>query len=371
MAPRALHELPEGGKVIAELGAAISLSSVMSERSAQPVAGEHRPLTIEIVRGDMVESRHAVAFAAVEASGRRVAWAGEVEAPVYARSAVKGLQALPLIETGAADRWNLDDAELAIACASHNGEKRHVDTVLRWLGRMGFSPADLECGSHAPYDEPSAQALLRTGERPGPAHNNCSGKHAGFLATARHKSEPASGYIRADHPVQRRVTRALGEMCGTDLSRAPVGIDGCGIPTIGIPLEKLALGMARLADPAKLPAERRAAAERIRRAVAAEPFMVGGTGSFCTEVMQQLKARAFVKTGAEGVFCAALPEEGLGVALKAADGASRASEAAMAHLLDRFGVLDEAARGALERRLHPAIFNRAGRLVGAIRVHAA
>jgi L-asparaginase II len=160
-------------------------------------------------------------------------------------------------------------------------------------------------------------------------------------------------------------------MCGVDLSRAPAGIDGCGIPTIGIPLEKLALGMARLADPVSLPQERREAAERIRRAVAAEPYMVAGAGRFCTEVMAVTGARAFVKTGAEGVFCAALPEQGLGIALKAADGAGRAAEAAMAHLLDRFGALGEDGRRALAPRLHPTILNRAGRRVGTIRVDAA
>jgi L-asparaginase II len=343
----------------------------MTEFPVQPDAGGHRPLLVEVLRGDMVESRHAVAFAAVDATGRRVAWGGDVEAPVYGRSAVKGLQALPLVETGAADRWGLGDAELALACASHGGEERHVETVLRWLQAMGLAAADLECGSHLPYHEPSAAAMIRAGKSPSPAHNNCSGKHAGFLAAALHKGEPTKGYIAADHPVQRRVTRALEEMCGADLSRAPVGIDGCGIPTIGIPLEKLALGMARLADPAKLPAERRAAVERIRRAVAAEPFMVAGTGRFCTEVMQQLGARAFVKTGAEGVFCAALPEKGIGIALKAADGAGRGAEAAVAHLLERFGALDEAGRRrALAPRLKPSLFNRAGRVVGEIRVAA-
>jgi L-asparaginase II len=330
-----------------------------------------RPLLVEVTRGAMVESRHAVAFAAVDASGRRVAWRGEVEAPVYARSAVKGLQALPLLETGAAERWGLSDAEIALACASHNGEPRHVAAVLAWLARIGLSAGDLECGSHLPYHEPSAAVLIRAGQGPTPAHNNCSGKHAGFLSTARHKGEPSKGYIAADHPVQRRVTRALEEMCGADLSRAPVGIDGCGIPTIGIPLEKLALGMARLADPSGFPGERRAAAERIRRAVAAEPFMVAGSGRFCTEVMAEAGPAAFVKTGAEGVFCAALPGKGLGIALKAADGAGRAAEAVMAHLLERFGVIDEAGRRrALAARLRPSLFNRAGRVVGEIRVRA-
>jgi L-asparaginase II len=341
-----------------------------AESSMRPDGGGQGPLLVEITRGDMVESRHAVSFAAVDAAGRRLAWRGAVESPVYARSAIKGLQALPLVETGAADRWGLGDAELALACASHSGEPRHVDSVLAWLERMGLSASDLECGSHLPYHEPSAAALIREGRRPSPAHNNCSGKHAGFLATARHKGELAKGYIGADHPVQRRVTRALEEMCGVELARAPTGVDGCGIPTIGIPLESLALGMARLADPAGLPEGRRDAAERIRSAVAAEPFMVAGTGRFCTDVMAQTGARAFIKTGAEGVYCAALPEQGIGIALKVADGAGRASEAAMAHLLERFGALDEASRQALADRLHPSIFNRAGRLVGSIRVNA-
>jgi L-asparaginase II len=336
----------------------------------QPGGAGHGPLIVEISRGDMVESRHAVSFAALDAAGRPVEVRGDVQSPVYPRSAIKGLQALPLVETGAADRWKYGDAELALACASHSGEARHADTVLRILERLGLGAGDLECGSHLPYHEPSAAALIRSGASATPAHNNCSGKHAGFLATARHKGEPVRGYIRPEHPVQQRVTRALEEMCGTDLSRAPTGIDGCGIPVIGIPLEKLALGMARLADPAKLGEERRAAAERIRRAVAAEPFMVAGTGRFCTEMMTQLGARAFLKTGAEGVFCAALPEQGIGIALKAADGAGRASEAAMAHLLDRFGVLGDRDKEALARFLAPPIFNRAGRLVGAIGVHA-
>ncbi len=342
----------------------------MSEFPAQPRIGGHAPLIVEIARGDMVESRHAVSFAAVDSAGRRIAWRGEIESPIFARSAVKGLQALPLIESGAADRWAVDEAELALACASHNGEPRHVERVLRWLGRIGLSQADLECGSHMPYHEPSAAALILAQRAASPAHNNCSGKHAGFLATARHLNERVRGYIEPDHPVQRRITRALEEMCGVDLSRAPRGIDGCGIPVMGIPLEKLALGMARLADPDALPPARRAAIERIRGAVAAEPFMVAGTGRFCTEVMEHLGARAFVKTGAEGVFCAALPEQGVGVALKTADGAGRAAEAVTAHLLESFGLLDERSRKALASRLHPPILNRAGRLVGAIRINA-
>lgn len=340
----------------------------MTHPIAQPDTPGHAPLLVEVWRGDMVESRHLVSFAAVDAAGTRIAWGGEIDAPVYPRSAVKGLQGLPLIETGAADRWGVSTAELALACASHSGEPRHIAAVSAWLDRMGLSAADLECGGHPPFHESSAAALIRAGASPTAAHNNCSGKHAGFLATALHMGEPRRGYILPDHPVQRRVTRALEEMCGVDLARAPKGIDGCGIPVFGIPLEKLARGMARLADPRGLSEERRAAAERIRRAVAAEPFMVAGTGGFCTEVMETLGPAAFVKTGAEGVFCLALPERGIGVALKAMDGAGRAAEAAVAHLLDRFGLIDERGRAALAARLAAPILNRAGRIVGTVRV---
>ena len=327
------------------------------------------PLLVEVTRGEMVESHHHVDVAVVDAAGGFILKAGAVfDRPVYGRSAIKGLQALPLIETGAADHFELGDVELALACASHNGEAPQVEAVRHWLERVGLSFADLECGSHMPYHEASAAALIRAGQHPTPGHNNCSGKHAGFLTTARHMGEPSRGYIDYEHPVQKRVTAALESMCGTSLERAPKGIDGCGIPVIGISLAATALGMARLADPAKLPAERKAAAERIRAAAAAEPFMVAGTGRFCTDIMGHLGARAFLKTGAEGVFCAALPEAGLGIAVKAKDGAGRAAEAAIGYLLEHLKIIDDDDRRALWPTLHPPIVNRSGRIVGAIRV---
>ena len=327
-------------------------------------------LAVEVMRGAMVESRHAVEFAVSDASGRIVQSRGEIERPVYGRSAIKPLQALPLIETGAAERYELGNAEIALACSSHSGEPRHVSTVTQWLERIGLAISDLECGSHLPYHEPSAAALIRAGLPPSSAHDNCSGKHTGFLTTALHKREPTRGYIGADHPVQRRVTSALEEMCGSNLAAAPRGIDGCGIPVIGIPLAQLALGMARLADPERLSAERKAAARRIAEAMAVEPFMVAGTGRFTTVFLQRLGRRLIVKSGAEGVFCLALPELGLGAALKALDGAGRAAEAAAAHLLQHLGALSEADAAALQPWLAPQLRNRAGRLVGTIRVPA-
>ncbi|MFO1060956.1 MAG: asparaginase [Dongiaceae bacterium] len=336
-----------------------------SPASAPP--GAANPVAVEVWRGEMVESRHRAAIAVVDARGRTVEQAGEVGRPVYGRSAVKPIQALPLIESGAADRWGLGPAEIALACASHSGEPRHVALVAAWLARLGLGPADLECGAQLPYAEAAAEALLRAGAAPGPLHNNCSGKHAGFLATARHLGEPTAGYIRRDHPVQRRVEAALGEMAGLALDRAPHGIDGCGIPVVGVPLERLALAMARIADPADLPTARADAVLRIRAAIAAEPFLIGGTGRFGTRLMQAVGAAALVKSGAQGVYCAALPGLGLGVALKVDDGSGPASEVVLGSVLRRLGVLTQAQLAALADLLQPPVPNRAGLETGRVR----
>ena len=320
------------------------------------------PVLVEATRGDMVESRHRGAVAVVDTEGRVVLAAGDIERPVYARSALKPLQAIPLVESGAAEAFGLGDAEIALACASHRGEPRHVETVSAWLERIGCSVADLECGAHAPYHATSQRALLAAGEAPNAAHNNCSGKHAGFLSLARHLNLSTEGYIRFEHGVQQRVLGLLEAMTGLDLGAAPRGIDGCGIPVIGVSLGNLALAMARLAEPADQPEARQAACARIRAAMTAEPFMVSGTGSFCTRVIEETQGRALVKTGAEGVYCGALPELALGIALKVDDGAGRASEAVMARLLDRLGVI-EAGHEPLAQPLR----NHAGTEVGALR----
>jgi L-asparaginase II len=325
------------------------------------------PVLVEAIRGGLVESRHRGACAVADAAGALVLALGDVERPVYGRSAIKPLQALPLIESGAADAYGLDAREIALACASHRGEKMHVAAVEAWLARLGLGVGDLECGAHAPTDPVAAATLLRAGEKPSALHHNCSGKHAGFLTTARHLGEPIRGYIDAAHPVQRRVLAALEAMTGLDLSTAPRGIDGCGIPVIGIPLAALARAMARLADPADLAAHRAAAARRLLDAMAAEPLMVAGTGSFTSTVMAIAGRRVRLKPGAEGVFCAALPEHGLGIALKIADGAARAAEVALGAILCRLGALDAAAAERLAPMLSPVIRNVAGRAVGALR----
>lgn len=324
------------------------------------------PLLVEVTRGSMVESRHRAAVAVVDVEGRVVLSAGDVEALVYPRSAIKPLQALGLVESGAAEAFGCDDKEIALACASHNGEAAQAEAVAAWLERIGCTEGDLECGPQLPTHQASLEELLRAGGGASALRNNCSGKHVGFLTLAKHLKVPTKGYILWEHPVQQTLLGILEMMCGLDLRAAPRGIDGCGIPQIGIPLGNLALAMARFADPADQPERRQVACARIAKAMTAEPYMVAGTGRMCTRVLAATGGRALVKTGAEGVYCAALPELGLGLALKVDDGATRASEFLLAQLLQRLDQLDSAAAAELKQDIAPVLHNRVGLEVGQI-----
>jgi L-asparaginase II len=329
------------------------------------------PILVDVIRGDMVESAHRGQVVVADAAGKIVRSLGDVDRLVYPRSAIKPIQALPLIETGAADGFGLGDEELALACASHRGEALHVEKVAAWLAKTGLGEADLECGTHPPRHEPSYQGMLRAGGAPSQLHNNCSGKHAGFLSTAKWLREPTRSYIEPDHPVQQRVTRTVGDMVGLDLSRAPRGRDGCGIPVIALPLRALATAMARLADPSRLNEDRRVAAKRLLDAMAAAPFMVAGTGRIATRVMSVAGATVRLKPGAEGVYCAALPTLGLGIALKIDDGGERASDLAMASVLDRLGCFTPEQRSSLAQFLVPPLTTVTGREAGQLRPTAA
>ncbi len=324
------------------------------------------PFLVEIHRGALVESAHRGAAIVCDAQGKVVAAWGDTARPVYPRSAVKPLQAIAVIETGAADKFALNEAELALSCASHNGSPEHVAAVGAWLTRLGLSGDGLECGAHVPSDPEAALALACKGEAPTRLHNNCSGKHTGMLATALATGDTTRGYSSADHPVQRRTLAIMGEMAGEDLSRAPMGIDGCGIPTVAMSLAGLARAMARIAAPDALAPDRRDAILRIRHAVAAHPFMVAGRGRFCTKIMEAAGDAILVKTGAEGVFAASLPQQGLGIALKIDDGATRASECATAALLRRFGATTGAADAALAAYAQTELRNWSGTVVGSV-----
>jgi L-asparaginase II len=298
------------------------------------------PVLVEAWRGPIVESCHRGAYAVVDAEGAIVASAGDIDRPVYPRSAIKLLQALPLVESGAAERFGLSDAELALACASHEGEPAHAATAASALAKAGLDESVLECGTHWPYSETARRSLAAEGRQPSPLHNNCSGKHAGFaclgcvLAGGREARGFLSGYVQPDHPVMREAGAAIEAATGARLADAPRATDGCSIPTYGIALRRLAHAFAKVATGQGLSPGRAAAAQRLRAAIAREPSMVGGTGRVDTRVMQAFGERVCCKVGAEGMYCVALPEQGLGIALKMDDGnTARAVEVAMAALL--------------------------------------
>jgi L-asparaginase II len=323
------------------------------------------PVLVELVRGPLVESGHRGAFAVLDADGKTVLMAGDVERPVFPRSAVKALQALVLVESGAAERYGLGDEELAVACASHGGEPGHVAVVGRMLERAGLDVSALRCGAHWPLHQPSAQALARSGSAASALHNNCSGKHAGFLCAAGALGAAPGAYVEPAHPVQREVRAMLADMTGAALERRAV--DGCSVPTWAMSLRDLALGFARFGAGQRLSPARAKAAARLREACAAKPWHVAGTGRFCTELMQAAGMRAFVKTGAEGMFCGALPERGLGFAIKCDDGAGRAAEVIAAALIARFMSLSGAERILLDRFRRPTLRNWNGIVVGELR----
>jgi L-asparaginase II len=335
-----------------------TLSQEGSDGSGRMTENRQDSAEILLRRGGVIESRHRVDFVVVRADGTVLAAAGDIERGVFPRSAIKPLQALPLVESGAAAAFGVSEAELALATASHGGEPRHVAGVRRWLARLGLGADDLECGPQLPSHQPSADVLLRAGEAPSRLHNNCSGKHAGFLTLARHLGVPTRGYVSPDHPVQRLIGETLREL--TDLpDLPPPAIDGCGIPTFPLPLRLTALAIARFADPEGLGAARAAACRRIAKAMRAHSELVAGEGRPCTLVMQAVP-EVLVKTGAEGVYVAAWPARRLALALKVLDGAGRASPVALMTLLDRLGALDDGARAALAEVARPVLANAAG-----------
>ena len=308
-----------------------------------PTPTASNPVLVQAWRGGVVESAHRGALAVVDASGALHTALGDIDRPIFPRSAVKVLQALPLVASGAADALRLTDEELALACASHGGEEAHARTAAGMLAKAGVDLTALECGAHWPYQEGAVRAMSRRDESPTALNNNCSGKHAGFvcLGCQLHGGQPdlrgfLSGYVKPEHPVMREVSAALQAATGWDLRRSAVGTDGCSIPTHAVPLRHLAHGFARVATGQGLSADHARAALRLRQAVARAPFFVGGTGRYDTRVMERLGETVFWKVGAEGVHCAALPTLGLGIAIKMDDGNnSRACEVVLSALLAR------------------------------------
>jgi L-asparaginase II len=312
------------------------------------------PVLAEVIRGTTIESVHRGSACVVDSDGRVLRAWGDVDALICPRSALKPLQALPLIESGAAAAFGVTPEEIALACASHSGEPEHVTRVSAWLGRLGLSVNDLACGTHPPADSRAAEALFRAGSTPCPLHNNCSGKHTGFLCLALHLNAPTAGYVDPTHAVQRQVQAAIGRLCGWDLADAPVVIDGCSAPNYFLPLRALAAGWARLGTIAP-----------VITAMKAHSYLLSGTERPCAALIPVLAGRGVVKVGAEGVFAACLPEQGLGVAVKIDDGAGRAAAPVLAAILARLGGFAEGIDSARFTDLPQK--NWVGTLVGRVR----
>jgi L-asparaginase II len=322
---------------------------------------------VEVWRGPLLESRHDVHVAVCDAAGRLRGRAGDAHRVTFARSAVKPLQALPLVEDGVIEEFGLATRDLALFCASHNGEPRHVAAVAAILARIGASANDLACGPHPPLYAPAAAALQRKEQEPTRLHNNCSGKHAGMLALARKNGWPLHGYERPEHAVQRRIAETIARWSSRSVDDIPTAVDGCGVPTFALPLSALAGAFAALGAAGRSYAGRTDGAGRVVEAMTQHPEMVAGTARLCTELMRITGGRVFAKVGAEGVYCAGVPGAELGIALKVEDGASRAAEPALLAVLRVLGLLSEDELVELESFAEPEIRNTRDERVGRIR----
>lgn len=345
-----------------------------TEPRSKPAAGDaatypENPVLVRVWRGNFVESQHRGAWVLTDGAGSVIAGEGSWSAPMFTRSSVKSLQALPLFETGAAERFSFSDAEIALALASHNGEAQHTTGVERLLARLGLSPADLLCGPQTPAD-PEARAQLRAEHRePGAIYNNCSGKHAGFLALALHLGVSPKSYLDAESAGQRLVKQAVFEMSGVAPSDFSTAVDGCSAPTFRMPLRGLATAFARVANPSGLARDRRAACQRMVSAVAAHPELIAGRHQrICTDLARVSRGRIFPKVGGEAIYGIGLVDRDRGLAVKIDDGGGRALHAMIVDLLRRFEFASASELQALEKWEEKRLRNWAGIEVGRTQV---
>jgi L-asparaginase II len=315
------------------------------------------PVLVNVWRGSHIESSHHGRVVVLDSDGDVIFSLGDIDAPVFPRSSVKAIQALPLIESGAADTFKLTQQEIALACASHSGDESHVVVANSMLTKAGLDVHHLECGAHWPTDNKVAGRLAESGGKPSALHNNCSGKHAGFLCVCCADSRQTQGYVGADHIIQRQIREIMSDVTGAPHTHKNMAIDGCSIPTYAVPLRNLALGFARFGSGHGLSLDRARAAGRILTAIASAPDMIAGQGRFDTEIMKILGSGVMLKLGAEGVYCGTIPEFGIGIALKCDDGTIRAAEVMMAAVLRRLLNNDMVHSKAFEAHVNPILKN--------------
>ncbi|MED1952625.1 asparaginase [Brevibacillus centrosporus] len=320
-----------------------------------------------VYRGEKVESSHLGHIAVVHPDGTLLYSYGDPFRLTYARSSMKPLQAIPIVETGAADRFGLEPADLSLCCASHSGEQRHRSRAMGILARAGQQEAVLQCGTHVPRDEESYKQLIREGKPLTPVFSNCSGKHSGMIATATHMGEDVSTYHLPDHPVQQRILDVVEDITGYPKEKIYMGTDGCGVPVHELPLANYAWAFAKLAKPevVKSP-DRQKAIQRITDAMTAHPEMVGGNNRYCTDLMTAFKGRIVGKAGAESVYCLGDRKTGLGVAVKIEDGGARAINPVVNEVLRQLGIGTDGPLEELGAYTNPLIKNMSGSTVGRI-----
>ncbi|MBM3501331.1 MAG: asparaginase [Armatimonadetes bacterium] len=289
-------------------------------------------------RSGAIENEFHGYAAVADADGRLVGWVGDPGARFYLRSSAKPLQALSVVASGAHEAWGMTPKELAVCCASHSGSLEHQETVLGLLAKAGLSEEHLLCGTHMPGDADAARSLATRGAKPTPVHNNCSGKHAGMLVTARHLGASLDDYLSLDHPVQQAILGNLSRLTGLELDAIHIGVDGCGAPVHNLPLRAMATAFARLASRRGLPEGLRGAALAVRRAVSAQPHMVAHRGHFNSELLAAFGGDCVAKAGAEALFCAGFAASGLGIAVKIGDGSFRAMPPIVLRILRQMGL---------------------------------
>jgi L-asparaginase II len=325
-------------------------------------------IAIEVFRGASIESGHEMAICVANDNGEIIFEWGDIKQKTFPRSAVKLIQAMPLVMSRATDAFSLDDRMLALACASHSGEAAHAGLVAEMLAKADLSESDLQCGTHWPSNKTAAYELAGSGKKPCALHNNCSGKHAGFLLYAKQKGYSIKNYVAPDHPVQRDSRALLEEVMGEKIADSSYSVDGCSIPAYRFSLTAMAHAFAKLGTGKNLSTEQGAAANRLRTACSIHPFFTAGTDRFDTLVMQIFSQRVYVKTGAEGVYCGILPELKLGFALKCHDGTTRAAECATANLIASLLPVNESEKRLLAPLCAPMLKNWRGIEVGKIMV---
>jgi L-asparaginase II len=317
-----------------------------------------------VYRGDLVDLTHIGHVAVVDYTGKLLYHYGNPDRVTFARSSAKPIQAIPVVESGAADAYGLTDRELALLCASHSGENFHIDAVRSILQKAGLTDKYLQCGTHYPFADYAAQELRNKGLKPETVHCNCSGKHSGMLITAKYLNEDLDTYYKPEHPVQQRIMKTIAEICEYDEEKIITATDGCGVPVHAMPLYKFAQGFARLSKPEVLGEERGRVVKRLTDAMTTYPDMVGGTDRFCTDLMRVCGDRLFAKSGASAYYAIGLKNEGIGMSFKVEDAAKGIVFAMVLEVLSQLNIITPAEFKQLEKYYIMQDKNHKGELVG-------